>query len=395
MIDKEDTSRTIFGIGREDGCVLNSLTAAQEKAILDALDLTDELDAAYEQPSNSASLVAAFTRAREQYGHVSANLPSKDIRVVLLGTTLEAYENVVTLIIGVELNLFHGDVTPIVASARMRKLFLRKIISAELDTEGRAFLDYLLGRQVIQKPSSSSHTKIPLPSVSKTPGARAHSFPIQVSVQTQEFIQAVLFYAMFADIAAGRYVRLPNALNNIEQEVMKEGLDKKLWDNGWSYLQRYQPIFNNTIFQNVLILMRSHWDWYIRQIGEFVSFARNHVSSPALDKNQEKELARIGWKEITQQLTILEKSCGIKFNLSPAILSDINEMSLVRNLGMHNRWEVDDYYLNKTSSSKWELKDVRLTEIAELRSWSGSLSKLINETSLEIAIKYVHAPDFP
>lgn len=126
-----------------------------------------------------------------------------------------------------------------------------------------------------------------------------------------------------------------------------------------------------------------------------MSFARNHVSSSALDRNQQKDLARIGWKEITQQLTILEESCGIKFNLSQAILSDINEMSLVRNLGMHNRWEVDHYYLNKTSLSNWNLKDVRLIDIAELRSWSGSLSKLINETSVEIAIKYVHAPDFP
>lgn len=257
MIDKESTSRTIFGIGRDDGCVLNSLTEAQQKAILDALDVTDELDAAYEQRSNSASFVAAFTKSREKYGDILAILPSKDIRAALLGTTLEAYKNVVTLIIGTELNLFHGDITPIVATARMRKLFLRKITSGELDTDGRAFMDYLLGREVIQKTSSSSHTKIPLPPVNKTSGAKAHSFPIQVSIQTQEFIQAVLFYAMFADIAAGKYVRLPNALNNIEQELIKEGLDKQLWDNGWSYLQRYQPIFNNTIFQNVLILMRS------------------------------------------------------------------------------------------------------------------------------------------
>jgi hypothetical protein len=230
--------------------------------------------------------------------------------------------------------------------------------------------------------------------MSKTPGAKAHPFPIQVSIQTQEFIQAVLFYAMFADTAAGKYIRLPNGLDDIEQELSREGLDKRLWDNGWSYLQRYQLIFNNTIFQNVLILMRSHWDWYIRQIGEFVSIARNHVSSPVLDRNQQKNLARVGWKEITQQLTILEESCRVKFNLSHAILSDINEMSLVRNLGMHNRWEVDDYYLNKTASSNWELKDVRLIEINELRSWSGSLSALINETSFEIAKKYVGAPDF-
>ena len=91
----------------------------------------------------------------------------------------------------------------------------------------------------------------------------------------------------------------------------------------------------------------------------------------------------------------MEESCGIKLSLSPQILSNINEMSLVRNLGLHNRWEVDDFYLRKTSSSIWELRDVRIIEIGELQSWAGSLSKLINETSLQIAIKYVGAPDYP
>ena len=172
MTDKEDTSRTIFGIGREDGSVLNSITEAQQKAILDALDVVDELDAAYDQRSNSALFVPTFSKAKEKYQEVSATLPRKDVRAALL-------------------------------------------------------------------------------------------------------------------------------------------------------------------------------------------------------------------------------ACGIKFNLSHATLSDINEMSLVRNLGMPIRWEVDDYYLNKTSSITWEAKDVRLIEIAELQSWSGSLSKLINETSLAIAIKYATAPDFP
>ena len=338
MIDKEVTSHVIFGISRADGCVLNFLTDAQQNAVLATFALTDGLDEAYDQQGGGASYVVALTRAREKHEEVSAGLPRKDIRIVLLGTTLKAYEDLGTLIIGAELNRFNGDASPTVLSARMRKTFLRKIISGQLDKEGQDFLNYLLGHQVIQKTGSSAHTKIPLPSLSRTPGAKAHSFPIQVSIQTQEFIQAVLFYPMFADSAAGEYVRLPNALDNIEEKLIKEGLDKKLWDNGWNYLQKYQPIFNNTIFQNVVVLTRSHWDWYIRQIGEFVSFAGNYVSSPVLDARQRKSLARIGWNEITQQLSILEESCGIKFNISDATLSDINEMSLVRNLGMHNRW---------------------------------------------------------
>jgi hypothetical protein len=44
MIDKEETSGTIFGIGRADGSVLNSLTNAQENAILVTLALIDIVD---------------------------------------------------------------------------------------------------------------------------------------------------------------------------------------------------------------------------------------------------------------------------------------------------------------------------------------------------------------
>lgn len=242
---------------------------------------------------------------------------------------------------------------------------------------------------------TNTHIKIPLTYISKTPGAQAHVFPLQVSIQTQEFIQAVLFYAMFADTAAGEYVRLPQGLKDLENILSKEGLSKQEWDRGWMYLQKYQPIFNNTIYQNVLILMRSHWDWYIRQIGEFVSFARGYVTSPMLNKTQQKNLERIGRCEITMQLAILEAACGLRFNLPSVTLSEIFEMSLVRNLGMHNRWEVDQFYLKRTSKPNWEIKDVRIIEIGELQSWAKGLSELINETSPQIAIKYRAAPDFP
>jgi hypothetical protein len=393
--DKEEVSRTIFGIGRADGCVLSHLTEAQQNAILDALTLTDELDTIYDQQGGGASYVASFTKAREKYEEVLPGLPDKDIRTALLGTTLKGYEDLGTLIVGTELGRFHGDMSPTALSARMRKLFLRKIIGGQLDQQGQDVLTYLLGLGKNTKVVGNVvHAKIPLPTVTR--GPKVHPFPVQVSLQTQEFIQAVLFYGMFADYAAGEYVRLPNALNKIEQKIIEDGLDKKSWDNGWDYLQKYQVIFNNTLFQNVLILMRSHWDWYIRQIGEFIVFARNHVSIPVLDAKKQKSLERVGFKEITQQIAILEEACGISFNLPSSVLSDIAEMALVRNLGMHNRWEVDDFYLQKTTSTTpWELKDVRLLEIDELKSWAGSLSKLISETSFQIAVKYVAAPDFP
>jgi hypothetical protein len=237
--------------------------------------------------------------------------------------------------------------------------------------------------------------KIPLPSVTKAPNAQAHPFPFQVAVQTYEFILGVLFYAMVSDTASGEYVRLPNALNQMETKLLSEGLSKKEWDRGWNIIQKYMSVFENTVFQNVLMLMRSHWDWYIRQLGGFVRFSRNHVSSPPLDNKQQKLLDNVDRKEIKEQLEILEMACGVTFNIPATIMESIKEMSLVRNLGMHNRWEIDSFYLNKTSTSGWELGDIRLIEIKELREGASSLNKIIDETSLPIAVKYVSAPDYP
>lgn len=393
MIDKEEISRAIFGVGRADCSVLKPFTHEQEMAILGTLELIDAVDGIHDQQTGATALTTAFSQAKEKFEQILTLLPDEDLKTRLLAATLKAYEEWITLTIVAELNQFHGDATPTVAAARMRKLFLRKIISNDLDPDAQQFVNYLIGGGLAQ--TGAVQRKIPLPLVTKTTNAKAHPYPVQVSLQTQEFIHAVLFYAMFADSAAGAYVRLPNALNNIEEKLIEGGLEKREWERGWDYLQKYQAVFNNTIFQNVVILMRSHWDWYIRQIGEFINFARVHIAYPPLSKKQQTDLNRIGWSEITRQLVILEESCGIKFSLSPQILLDINEMSLVRNIGLHNRWEVDDFYLRKTSSSIWELKDVRIIEIGELKSWAGSLSKLIMETSLQIAIKNVGAPDYP
>jgi hypothetical protein len=393
MIDKEEISRTIFGVGRADCSVLKPFTHEREMAILATLELIDAVDRIQDQQGSAASLATAFSQAKDKFEQILILLPDEDLKTKLLKATLKAYEDWVALSIAAELSQFQGDATPTLATARMRKLFLRKITSKDLDPSAQQFVDYLIGG--VLAPTDAVSTRIPLPVVTKTTDAKAHPYPIQVSLQAQEFIHGVLFYAMFADSAAGAYVRLPNALNNIEKKLIEEGLGKREWERGWDYLQKYQVIFNNTLFQNVVILMRSHWDWYIRQIGEFINFARVHIALPPLNKKQQSELTRIGWSEITKQLVVLEESCGIKLSLSPQVLSDIHEMSLVRNLGLHNRWEVDDVYLSKTSGSIWELRHVRIIEIGELKSWSGSLSKLISETSLEIAIKCVRAPDYP
>src|SRR5215212_11716936 len=97
MIDKEETSQTILGIGRADGCALNSISHTQEAGILGTLALTDEVDKIYDNQDGVLALATALRQSTERYEQIVTLLPDKDLRTMLLGTTLRAYEHCVTL----------------------------------------------------------------------------------------------------------------------------------------------------------------------------------------------------------------------------------------------------------------------------------------------------------
>lgn len=208
-------------------------------------------------------------------------------------------------------------------------------------------------------------------------------------------MMGAMFYAAVGDVASGEYIRLPNGLAQLEKKLRQDGMDKKEWDRGWKILEKYMPVFQNSVFQNVLILVRSHWDWYIRQLASFGAFARGHVSSPQLSNKEQKLLDYLDRKEIEEQLTILTGACGVTFNIPSSTMAEVKEMSYVRNLGLHNRWEVDASYLSKTLTSGWTIGEIRVVTTDELRTWVSSLTKLLDETSIPIAKKYCSAPDYP
>ena len=236
--------------------------------------------------------------------------------------------------------------------------------------------------------------RIPLPTVTRQANSQGHPFPFQIAHQTLEFLQGMLFHAIVADTAAGEYVRQPGALEKLRVKMENEGLRSGEWENGWKLLDKYQPIFETWVFQSVLISMRSHWDWYIRRMGEFVLFSRKHVPCIALTKDGGKLLEKIGFKEITRQFEILEKSCDIKFVFPTDVLNSLKEMALVRNLGLHNRWEVDAFYKDRSSSTGFGIGDIRVVNKKELMEWHRSLIKCINETAFPIAAKFVQAPGY-
>lgn len=236
--------------------------------------------------------------------------------------------------------------------------------------------------------------RISLPNVSCAKDAKAHSFPIQIAYQTQELIQTEIFHAVFADVATSQRVRQPNAINEIEKVLLAEGMPKDSYENGWAYLEEYQDFLKHNFRRNVLITVRSHWDWYIGHLGRFIMKNYINVFDVPLNKKIEKEIKRIGFNEITKQIKLLEQVAEINIPVSNTVKEAVKEMSLVRNLGLHNRWEVDQFYLDTTSTNGWSVRELRLFNIPELEKWQGAMITLINSSWKPIAIKFIECPEY-
>jgi len=238
--------------------------------------------------------------------------------------------------------------------------------------------------------------RVPLPKVVIQKDAKAHPFPCQIALQTQEYMQGVVLYFICADRAAGEFVRLPNGLNMLKAILLKDGMQEQDWESGWNYLEKYRKLFRGVVFQNVLIVIRSCWDWYVTKLAEFIIFVHKNNTDDVLSSKDRKRLRRINYPEILEQISILERICNLDFRVSEETKRYIKEMSLVRNLGLHNRWEVDQDYLGKTFEyNRWQLGDIRTFDILELKPWHGSLIDLISKTWKPVAIQYVSAPPYP
>lgn len=239
--------------------------------------------------------------------------------------------------------------------------------------------------------------RIPLPKVLDSPESKLHPYPVQVAMQTQELLQGTLFFIVIQDYAAGAYVRQPGATNNLKLIMKQDGWPDDLCEQGWDLIGRYKQLLESWVFQNTLISMQSAWDLYVRRTGEFIIFAKDALSLPKLAAKDEKALKRIGNNGILKQVELLSLASGETFNLDLSTKEALKEMSLVRNLGIHNRWEVDEYYVRNSqtqNNSNWQKGEVRTFDQAELITWHGSLIKAINKTSIPIAKRFVDAPEY-
>lgn len=217
-----------------------------------------------------------------------------------------------------------------------------------------------------------------------------HLYPLKIAIRAQELIQGSMFYGAFTDLATGQYVRvIPDATEKIKALMLESGLSDENYETSWECFVVYMNEFKHPIFQHGVYSMVSHWDWYISNLGRFVNFARDCTN---VNKVKKADLLKLHRKPFREQIDVLRNACEAEFTFKPNSIVLIEEMNLVRNLGMHNEWEVDEDYLKKTSNKSWEIGQKRDFQTEEMNKWHTALLDVIAVTAHKIATRYSQVP---
>ena len=219
-----------------------------------------------------------------------------------------------------------------------------------------------------------------------------HLYPLKIALRAQRLIQGSLFYDVFADTATEQYVKIvPNAERTIKDLLIKAGWSEETYETSWACFENYLKEFQNPIFHHTVYSIISHWDWYVSNLGRFINFAEKYISP---EKQTNKDLLKLSFKSFAKQIEIIKNETGILLNTDNDTSDLVEEMHLVRNLGMHNEWEIDDTYLKYTKTKNLKLGEKRIFEIVEMTKWHFAFLQLIGTLSSEIAIHYAQVPKY-
>jgi hypothetical protein len=219
-----------------------------------------------------------------------------------------------------------------------------------------------------------------------------HTYPLTIALRAQKLIQGSVFYGVFVDMAAGQYVRLvSDPAGKIKHLLLQEGLSEETYEVSWECFREYMDEFQHPIYQHGLYSMVSHWDWYISRLGKFINFARKYYSP---QKSEDPNLSKLNRKPFKDQISILKASTGVPFSFQEDSVDLIEEMNLVRNLGMHNEWEVDEDYLKKSRIKNWKIGRKREFNMPEIEKWHSALLNVISVSANDVARNYAKAPKY-
>lgn len=224
-------------------------------------------------------------------------------------------------------------------------------------------------------------SKVPLPDIPNDLND-VRPYPMQIAKQTEEYIRATWFNIFLSDAMAELYTESnpEKWKEDVFSRLQKKGIEKAAIQPGWDSLVNYMEFFRHANAHSAVIALCSHWDWFIRNL-------RDHITEFLASKNRSSNsnLKNIGKKSILEQIQTIETSLSLEGStIKDADKKILKLASDTRNIGIHNRWEVDEKYLESYPDT-WKLGEIRLINSSELKKWGETFIHCIGVIAYDVA----------
>ncbi len=164
---------------------------------------------------------------------------------------------------------------------------------------------------------------------------------------------------------------------------------------GVRQMEKYGEFFDSYIRQHAVILMVSEWDWYLGHLRRFVTRCWKMESLDGKTKRPSVKSVS-GDSKIEKSIRKLFVECEAeKWPFIPEEAAAWKELDLVRNLGIHGRWEVSKSYMKLSEFGKhFAPGDVRIPLPEEVAGWMDVVRNALTYTSIWAATRFADAPAY-
>ena len=211
-----------------------------------------------------------------------------------------------------------------------------------------------------------------------------HPFPTRIALFTEAFIDTTISYLVINDRAVEVGTGRGMQVMRIVDSLIEEGASKEDLYFALKFGAEHRDFFQAFTRQNATVLLMNEWEWFHSRLMSFARWALRHEggSLPSTNRGIVGEIRRI--EEVARQtlpLTDEERDA-------------LNELEMVRDLGMHHRWEMDRRYINANRLSEDYIGVLRIPRYDEIMNWKRTLAKTVQHCAMEMGRRFVEAPDY-
>jgi hypothetical protein len=235
-----------------------------------------------------------------------------------------------------------------------------------------------------------------IPMYIRASSGSVHPFPINLEMTTRRKVQGIFMYFTIVDNASHLFFKPdnPNALNLLIERLNQIGVSTKTFDSSWQDFVIYMESKPSTTVQQAIFNIEFAWDRFISEIKHFM-IRGNEILNITLPDKEKRILKRLDKYSQREIIDYINKNIEVT-NITEREIVSITELCLLRNLGVHKDWVIDNDYSKKTTTQYKKIGELRDVDFSEFQIYFSDWMNILGKISRPISEFYkdVHDPEF-